>query len=167
VNESDNLMVFLLTAVAACVLVLLLDAWVWRPRRDPAASSLTDPWLPKSAAYAVAALSLIVLWQLFRHEAVDFSLMLVDVGAGAGIIWAVDHWFFARRRLAAAMAAGTAPGQVREPVAVEYARSFFPVIVLVLLIRSFVFEPFRIPSDLCSTGTLFLSASSPMDCACR
>jgi signal peptidase I len=36
---------------------------------------------------------------------------------------------------------------VREPLAVEYARSFFPVIVLVLVIRSFLFEPFRIPSD--------------------
>jgi signal peptidase I len=36
---------------------------------------------------------------------------------------------------------------VREPVAVEYARSFFPVILIVLLIRSFLFEPFRIPSD--------------------
>jgi signal peptidase I len=36
---------------------------------------------------------------------------------------------------------------VREPVAVEYARSFFPVILLVLVIRSFLFEPFRIPSD--------------------
>ena len=36
---------------------------------------------------------------------------------------------------------------VREPVVVEYARSFFPVILIVLLIRSFLFEPFRIPSD--------------------
>jgi signal peptidase I len=36
---------------------------------------------------------------------------------------------------------------VREPIAVEYARSFFPVIILVLVIRSFLFEPFRIPSD--------------------
>ncbi len=59
----------------------------------------------------------------------------------------LDHWFFAARRRAAAAAAGTAPEQVREPTAVEYARSFFPVILLVLVIRSFIFEPFRIPSD--------------------
>ena len=30
---------------------------------------------------------------------------------------------------------------------VEYARSFFPVIVIVLVLRSFLYEPFRIPSD--------------------
>ena len=44
-------------------------------------------------------------------------------------------------------AGGVAPENVREPVVVEYARSFFPVILIVLLIRSFLFEPFRIPSD--------------------
>lgn len=32
-------------------------------------------------------------------------------------------------------------------VIVEYARSFFPVILAVLVIRSFMFEPFRIPSS--------------------
>ncbi len=41
----------------------------------------------------------------------------------------------------------SAPGRVlAEPLLVQYARSFFPVILLVLLIRAFVFEPFRIPS---------------------
>jgi signal peptidase I len=34
----------------------------------------------------------------------------------------------------------------KEPVLVEYARSFFPVILIVLLLRSFIVEPFRIPS---------------------
>jgi len=33
-----------------------------------------------------------------------------------------------------------------EPVVVEYARSFFPIVLIVLLLRSFIAEPFRIPS---------------------
>ncbi|MGA7800261.1 MAG: signal peptidase I, partial [Gammaproteobacteria bacterium] len=36
---------------------------------------------------------------------------------------------------------------LKEPVVVEYAKSFFPVILAVLLLRSFVIEPFRIPSQ--------------------
>ena len=88
-----------------------------------------------------------MLWRLFRYEAVDFSFMLVLVGAISGAIWGLDRAFFARRRSRRAAAAGTPPERVREPVAVEYARSFFPVILLVLVIRSFLFEPFRIPSD--------------------
>jgi signal peptidase I len=36
---------------------------------------------------------------------------------------------------------------LREPHVIEYARSFFPVILIVLLLRSFLVEPFRIPSN--------------------
>ena len=60
----------------------------------------------------------------------------------AGIIWATDALFVARGRVKAA-AAGA---RVKEPIAVEYARSFFPVLLIVVLFRSFLFEPFRIPS---------------------
>jgi signal peptidase I len=34
-----------------------------------------------------------------------------------------------------------------EPGTVDYARSFFPVAAIVLVVRAFIFEPFRIPSD--------------------
>ena len=34
----------------------------------------------------------------------------------------------------------------KEPILVEYARSFFPIVLIVLLLRSFIAEPFRIPS---------------------
>jgi signal peptidase I len=147
VNDGDGIFIGLLFAGAACVLVILIDGWFFRPRRDPGASSADEPMLPKLAGYALVGLSIGMLWRLFKYEAVDFSLMLVVVGAVSGIIWAADQLFFARRRKLAAVSAGTPAEQVREPIAVEYARSFFPVIILVLVIRSFLFEPFRIPSD--------------------
>jgi signal peptidase I len=147
VNDGDNLFIGLLCAGVVCVLVILIDGWFFRPKRDPGAASVEEPWLPKMAGYALVVLALAMLWRLFRYEAVDFSLMLVVVGAVSGIIWLLDQAFFARRRRASALSAGTAPERVREPIAVEYSRSFFPVIVLVLVIRSFLFEPFRIPSD--------------------
>ncbi len=146
-TDGDRIFLGLLCAGAFCVLVILIDGWFLRPRRDPGATSAEEPLLPKLSGYALIGLSLAMLWRLFRYEAVDFSLMLVAVGALSGVIWAADAAFFARRRKLAAASAGTPAERVREPIAVEYARSFFPVIILVLVIRSFLFEPFRIPSD--------------------
>jgi signal peptidase I len=76
----------------------------------------------------------------------DFSLILVVATLITGVIWGLDlvFWRPGRQR---ALASGAAPESVRESIVVEYARSFFPVIFVVLLIRSFLFEPFRIPSD--------------------
>ena len=74
---------------------------------------------------------------------VDFSFWLVVATLVSGLVWAADAWYFRPRRLARS-AAGVLPD---EPIVVEYARSFFPIILIVLLIRSFLFEPFRIPSD--------------------
>ncbi len=83
----------------------------------------------------------------------NFPLILVLATFVTGVIWLVDALFFAPRRRAAAAAAGEAGGAgavparpPKEPVLVEYARAFFPVILAVLVLRSFVVEPFRIPS---------------------
>jgi signal peptidase I len=72
----------------------------------------------------------------------DFALIIVLLTALAGIVWLIDALFFRGRRLARA----TRGEHVKEPIAVDYARSFFPVLLIVLIIRSFLFEPFRIPS---------------------
>ena len=42
--------------------------------------------------------------------------------------------------------AGEEKEQKAEPLLVDYARSFFPIFLFVLLLRAFVVEPFRIPS---------------------
>jgi signal peptidase I len=77
----------------------------------------------------------------------DFSFVLVVATLVTGLIWAVDAWYLRPRRERAVTAASGASASAAEPVLVEYARSFFPIILVVLLIRSFLFEPFRIPSD--------------------
>src|SRR3990172_6601225 len=82
----------------------------------------------------------------------DFALILFAFLCAAGLIWALDHWLWApmRARLARELdqqgKAEEAQRTRREPVLVEYARAFFPVILIVFLIRSFLAEPFRIPS---------------------
>ncbi|MBS0367267.1 MAG: signal peptidase I [Proteobacteria bacterium] len=80
-------------------------------------------------------------------ERLDFSAVLLAITVITGIIWAADTLLARPRREAAALAAGRAPQSLREPGTVDYARSFFPVALAVLLLRAFVFEPFRIPSD--------------------
>jgi signal peptidase I len=87
----------------------------------------------------------------------DFALLLVILTFLTGIIWLFDRLFLQGGRKARAEALTRAAGSeterqqraqeaLREPVVVEYARSFFPVILIVLLFRSFVAEPFKIPS---------------------
>jgi signal peptidase I len=70
----------------------------------------------------------------------DFALILVIATAVTGLIWLFDILLFRRSRMRDGGKAAN------EPIVVEYARSFFPVLLLVLLLRSFLFEPFRIPS---------------------
>ncbi len=66
----------------------------------------------------------------------DFAAFLVLATALTGIVWLIDRLAFARAR-----------GDRKEPMLVEYARSFFPVLLIVLVVRSFIAEPFRIPSN--------------------
>lgn len=72
----------------------------------------------------------------------NFAALLVLLSVATGVIWALDKWLLKPRREKRGKAE-----ERKEPVIVEYARSLFPVIVAVLVIRSFIVEPFRIPSS--------------------
>ena len=77
----------------------------------------------------------------------DFALLLVIATFLTGAIWACDALFLKKLRLKRGVHGGAGLFSVgREPIVVEYARSFLPVLLLVLVLRSFLFEPFRIPS---------------------
>jgi signal peptidase I len=70
----------------------------------------------------------------------DFAVLLTILTFVTGIGWLADILFLARRRRAL-IGDAAKPGWI-----VDFSRSFFPVIFVVLFLRSFIAEPFRIPS---------------------
>ena len=96
---------------------------------------------------------------------INFPLILVLLVFASGVIWLFDWLFLAKKRRVAVTSvesqfadlevadqqrqqafAVAKQAAEKEPVAVEYAKSFFPVLAIVLVLRSFLVEPFQIPS---------------------
>ena len=82
-----------------------------------------------------------------------FSLILVIVTVVSGLIWMMDALVFAPKRKQRLQAAGVAAGGSelgvivdKEPYIVDTAKQIFPIIAFVLVLRSFIYEPFQIPS---------------------
>ena len=91
---------------------------------------------------------------------IDFSLVLVILVGFCGLLWLLDSLLLKKPRLAAIADFQQGPARSlsetqvaekleelsREPVVIEYAKSFFPVLLIVLVLRSFLIEPFQIPT---------------------
>lgn len=102
----------------------------------------------------------------------NFALILFVLMVVTGVIWCLDVFVLAkqrRRRADAALAeydarkaklsaegikvdsgnqrAAIEQAHLRQPTWIEYSGSFFPVIALVFILRSFLWEPFKIPSS--------------------
>jgi len=125
-------------------LICIVDDWLLRPRRAP---GMPDAPLMRVLYMALPLLIGAGVLKLLVAERLDFSAVLLAITVVTGLVWAFDAAVLLPRRLAAARAAGRDPATTAEPGTVDYARSFFPVALVVLVLRAFVFEPFRIPSD--------------------
>lgn len=101
----------------------------------------------------------------------NFALILFVLMVVTGIIWFMDVYFWARQRRAKAdvalaefdaraaklsgegiksdtkSRAALEAAVMKQPTWIEYSGSFFPVIALVFFLRSFLYEPFKIPSS--------------------
>ena len=101
----------------------------------------------------------------------NLPLLLLILTVATGVIWFLDVFHLSKKRKAAADAAlaewdarqakliaeGVKPDEngraelketlLKQPAWVEYSGSFFPVIALVFVLRSFLYEPFQIPSS--------------------
>jgi signal peptidase I len=82
-----------------------------------------------------------------------FSIFLVALTVASGLIWLLDSLMFAskrRERMAIANAPGVATTALEQdaqlPWLVDTAQQIFPVIAFVMVLRSFLYEPFQIPS---------------------
>ncbi|MDR0933608.1 MAG: signal peptidase I [Burkholderiaceae bacterium] len=107
----------------------------------------------------------------FQSILSNFALILFVLMIITGIIWFLDVFRFSRNRRRAADEAlaawdarqeqlrveGIKPDEngrkeleeklLKQPVWIEYSGSFFPVIAVVFFLRSFLYEPFKIPSS--------------------
>ncbi|RKZ98124.1 MAG: signal peptidase I [Gammaproteobacteria bacterium] len=87
----------------------------------------------------------------------DIALVLVVLTFVSGFIWILDKFLWEKDRQAKQQAEISSKGKdisaqerdalLADPVIIDYAKSLFPVFFIVLILRSFIFEPFRIPSQ--------------------
>jgi signal peptidase I len=74
---------------------------------------------------------------------INFPLILVLATSFTGLVWLIEIFVLKPKR--EPLSADTETGS-REPLIVEYSISFFPVLFVVLVLRSFLAEPFQIPT---------------------
>jgi len=79
---------------------------------------------------------------------INFPLILVLATGFTGIVWLIEIFFLRPRRVnsAVGLQGEAEEAALSESFVVEYSVSFFPVLAIVLVLRSFLFEPFQIPT---------------------
>lgn len=100
----------------------------------------------------VAAIAYLILQTI--QQGFDFALLMIGATVFTGIVWLIDRQMTKKSRLAILTRAESEIEQfdeqtdksTLEPGLIENSRAFFPILVFVFLLRSFLVEPFQIPS---------------------
>ena len=171
--EILNVNVVLVAALVLTLVVWVVQEVVGRPCRIANLCSHPDKaislgqeagfpiWLRVLSGLLIASWILLILVVCLKRDG-DFALILVVLVLLTGAVSFIDRVFFRQRRerLMGAVPVQRVFSKVRgesekqalvnwaetDFTAAEYAKSFFPVLLVVLLLRSFLLEPFKIPS---------------------
>ncbi len=123
------------------VLIILMMVsglyWLYDSIAQAPLRKRTNQEEPSHVAYARGIFLILLVVVLIKVFNVGILMLLTILTFASLIVWLVDRWCFAKARLAR---------QGKEPLLVDYARSLFPIFLIVLLIRSFVIQPFRVPT---------------------
>lgn len=116
--------------------VMLISGGIWLYdsfvlRSEDSGETPPDFIVYGKATFPFAVVAFLIFWLQ------DLPLLLFLAVTYTGLVWLVDILFLKKRRAE----------QAKESANVEYSKSFFPVLLIVFVIRSFVIEPFQIPSE--------------------
>ncbi len=129
-------------ALGVSGLVILASFFVGRTKGVPTALAAADGSEAQHPIHAWLEIAwpvffIAIMGMLTLKEVMGFPAVLLLATVLTGIVWLVDKFVLKKARA----------NNATEPVVVEMARSFFPVILIVFVLRSFLYEPFKIPSE--------------------
>jgi signal peptidase I len=119
-------------------IISLIDILHWAPKRRKAEIK-EKPGFIELSRFVFVLLVLYGIYQLFFSQlnlSYYFPIALVVATVFTGIIYGLDKIFWAKKRDKAA----------KKPALIEFSHSFFAVFLIVLIIRSFIAQPYRVPT---------------------
>ena len=120
---------------------------------DGVKTVFTSTSLERVMGYVLIAAIVLMVWQTIK-QGFDFALLMIGAMFFTGVVWAVDRIITRQARLSVLNRAESEIKEfdeqvnksVLEPGLIENSRAFFPILIVVFILRSFIIEPFQIPS---------------------
>lgn len=117
------------------------------------ASQLQSTPVERYLGYGLLAAIAYLILQTIR-QGFDFALIMIGASIFTGAVYLLDYWLTRNKRAQiiestekhTGVAISKSEKATLEPGLIENSRAFFPILLFVFLLRSFIVEPFQIPS---------------------